>query len=632
MAAAISITAKAQAALADLDLKKQHKNRFNLLEDVQSGVFVDNAIIELKKYAKNEAGDKYEWYAHVEGLVRSLLDARIDEVYVSGCSQLGKTAACTMVNSWLSQRANLRTLWVFPAKTQMEKLVPQQHTPTLNQWNVVNNIRPSSTTSKRNTTTHDVGTGVANFSFDKGASGNKSGADAGTSAVAITADWLFFEEASQFSPGSDKVFHRRLDNGRLVKIGLAPKRYLGTCGGGNGIEALIRKARFEFYPHVDCLECGKAIPLKADGCLLKPKIIKVPGSGTIKEFFDEDMKHHGHFYHDVKNPINTAFFGCPECGAVIPDESRHKAKFRDLKTGCPIEEWLMFWVPDHADEYITVGFWITPLVRQDPAHQLAPAMMRDLMESLRLNDTLQQRFSMPSDVLGGGISRELVEASLSRPYFKPKLNERTIKLVGVDQGRSNAYCAIIEFVYNESLPYRVATLEARRNILFLEPIKNSELQQLCEDFDIAGGLIDHAPSIAEAARLSEDIGICMGVQKDQLMDEYRLATVQDGGEEYDAYFLRYHLTAFRLMRSFHGSRVATNDEYAYQLDLQTNQSIVTHLTDVAWNTSTSKLVKSAREMDDLFFACMFAESAFSLALLDPANFLKLGALDYLNSW
>jgi len=621
----------AHEALQKLEQEKNNKSRFDTLSVTRSGQLPVIALDEIKQHAKTDYGDEIKWFPWLEQLVRVNADARVEAVYISGSSQSGKTMAASAVNAWVVQRLNMRTLWTFPSKTQRDKLVPQQHRPQFDQWNSLNKIEPTQSNSKRSTETYDVGTGVGNFSFSK--TGSDSGAAAGTSAVAVTADWLFLEEASQWQPGDDRVFHRRLDNGKFRTINRSPKRYIGTPGAGNGIERLIRAANFEFFPHATCQSCGHDIALRSDGCLLRPELIKQAGLPPREMYFDEDFNPYGYFHTDAADPIASAYFGCPKCESPITDEMRWTSTYKDLKTKIGFDEWVETYVSLNWERKdIAAGFWITPLIKSEPGANLAPSMMSDLFDSTSIADTLQQRFAIPSDILGGGVSRDQVRTALKRVYARPDKGEERVVIMGVDQGRANAYCAVVEYVFNPTLPARLAAQYAHRNVLFLEPITNSDIAEIADNFEIVGGCIDHAPSIAAAAEIAEDVGLCMVRQEAKLIDDYKLGEAMDGGESYEIYRTRYHSFCFRLMRSFYTGRISINNAYTSHLNHNTPKSIVRHLTAVAWDIHNAKVIRPDDEVDDLFFALHFAETAFTLYLTDDTNFLKRGGLDWVNDW
>jgi hypothetical protein len=272
------------------------------------------------------------------------------------------------------------------------------------------------------------------------------------------------------------------------------------------------------------------------------------------------------------------------------------------------------------------------LLRDQAGVKLAPAVVSGAQDVTGMADYLQQRCGIPGDVIGGGITRESIEAAIERPDFFPAEDETSVTLVGIDQGRSAWYATVVEYIYNEKLPPSLAMRQARRNIKTFRIMKEAEVPDLMEEFGPVAGLIDNEPSISAAAKLAEEVGLCLGNQQKKQKDEFKFSHVLDGGEEYECYQLRYNKYVWSLMCAFTHGQVTIPEEYASHLTYNTPKSIVRHLTSVEWDNTNACVVKKENEPDDLFFALMFAEASFSLYLQDPENFVKIGNFAWYHSW
>jgi hypothetical protein len=623
-----SVGSLARKALSNVNNAADNKNRINFVQSVIDGSLPDLFIDDMRQYSKTEFGGDIRWSPALYEILQLLSDFRVDEVYTSGIAQYSKTFSHSQLCSWLSQRANIRTLWAFPSQTTMLKLQPQQHAPILNLWTKANKIKPSQSTGKQNVTTYSVGAGVANYSFNK--VGSAAGAAAGSSAVAVTADVLFVEERSQWQPaGSDKVFHRRIDNGILREINKFPIRVLGTPGSGAGIEKDIKDAKHNFWPYAKCPHCEDTITLTPLGCLFKKVVTKNKDNSLIERYFDETGLPLDWHHKDPDDPVRSAYFGCSSCGELLPDDLRQKAKFHDINTGMTLDEFLTSYVPSvWREETLTVGIWGGLLFRDQPGTKLAPAVVGGAQDVTGMADYLQQRCGIPGDVIGGSITRENIKSAIEREDFYPTEDETSVTLIGIDQGRSAWYAAVVEFIYNENLPPSLAMKTVRRNIKAFRILKEDEVPALMEEWGPVAGLIDNEPSISSASALADDLGLCLGNQQKKQKDEYKFSHVLDGGNEYECYQIRYNKYVWSLMVAFVHGQVTIPDEYEHHLEFNTPKSIVRHLTAVEWDNTNACVVKKQDEPDDLFFALMFAEASFALYLQDPENFVKSGNFNW----
>ncbi len=591
----------------------------DVLSKIESGALVDECIEELKLYGKNEFGDKLRWEQPLfEDVLRILADFRIARRYISGCSQYTKTCSCAQINSYMSQRAGLRGLWSFPKARTMELLTPKQHKPLLHNWAKVSGVTKITRQMLTSNAQFDVGLGSATFTH---VNSGKGEAAAGTSVVAVTADYAFVEEASQSSHTEIMPLYRRVDASR---ISTRPVTWLGTPGGGGGIEAKIAEATYELWPHSWCEHCQEWESLHPLGALLKSETVRADDGSLREKWTYEDGTPVSWHCHDPNNPTETAFVGCPKCGNEFEEHHRINAKLRCIHTGIGVDEFLSTTVPSlWRDEQIEVGVWVGALCR--PRKNIAREILRELSPE-GIEDWYQQRLGIPSSAMANSISKDALINAIMRPPFLPKEGEKTVRLLGIDQGRSSWYGAAVEFVYNPNLPPSGIYSTAKRNVLALECFPSHATPSFISDFEIDGGIIDNEPSISTAAAICRQTGLKLGDQQAKLKDDYKLKFAQDGGEQFECFSLK-HKKYFRFIFSlFAGSSVSVANKYMRFASGKVNHpgDVFKHLCRVEWDSENGDIVKAKDGVDDLAFALMFAEAAFCIYSVNPGIISKTG--------
>jgi hypothetical protein len=637
-----SASSIAGARLAALD-GKTRKNASTIQAQVASGELVEQMIIEMKTYGVNEFGERLDFSEPCfEECLRLVGDLRVARVYVSGCSQRFKSASVIQVNAWMSQRAGLATLFSWPKARMLELLQPRQHLPVLKNWSKVSGITTITREMRTSTTTYDVGVAPATFTH---VNSQKSDSEigAGTSSVAVTASLLTCDESSQSPLSAQQALFRRLDAG---KIKTHPVRLTGTPSGGSGIESSIADADYEFIPHVICNHCGKLASLHPFGALFRPEMVRSEDGTLLKSFCYEDGMPRKLFCHDPNNSFETAFVGCEYCEQELSDESRYEARFWCVKNKISLQDFLQNVVPEQWEKkQLRVGLWVGALSRQRT--NIAAEIMADCTLE-NISDFYQQRCGTPSTFAANCITSEALINALERKFFTkdsfyqthnltdtPEAARqdriRSVKLCGIDQGRSSNYFAAIEFIFDSHLPPNLAFSTAKWNILALECFPSFATGELLAKYDIDGGFIDNEPSIASAAKICSETGLTLADQQAKQKDDFIIKQVQDGGEFFDCVKIKHKKFAKHLFALFSGANIAVNRDYLRFAGGKSKESgdIFKHLTRVSWDSDSGDLVRAPDKSDDIFFSAVFCCAAFAMYLVDPSH-IALNKADW--SW
>jgi hypothetical protein len=263
--------------------------------------FVD-AII---KYGVNEREERLRINPLVKEFARLIGDLRFQMVATSGAAQVCKTVLHWQLTAAILTIAQRDFMWVYPQATMIAALVPTGFKPIIAVWEIALGLeRKSAPTDSKSQKIHQSALGTGRFVAASNPSASRKQmegmAAAGAGGVAASTDILFMEEASQVQESLLEPFDRRLLQSRLATI---PKRKLGTPGSGGGIERDVERARWSFYPHTTCKNCGETSALSPLGWLLKPN--------AEGEYFDEsgipNRSQYETFWHhhDPTNPIKT---------------------------------------------------------------------------------------------------------------------------------------------------------------------------------------------------------------------------------------------------------------------------------------------------------------------------------------
>ena len=580
-------------------------------------------VERVREHGYNDRGKKmliHEWYAEYLELIG---DLTVHEVYTTGCAQAGKTAGHTLLAVHLIN-SGISILWSYAQLGSLQRAVPLQFKPVIEKWLASEGTRA---TGAQNSSLYQVGDANALFTYvstSKAALNTKDGgAAAGSAIVSVTADVLFREEKSQYPIGTGDPLLRRID---ASIVPTKPIRDLGTHGSGSGIEVDIAKCKYYFYPHFRCGKCDRVSPLDPKGCLLKP--IKYADSlgREISSHLSQTGRPVAWHCSEENNQVDSAYFGCPHCGAEIPDSDRLNAWYQCLNTNITLRNYLDN--PDRLNERSRqkVGISISPLLRQTE-HSLAVEIVQLGLDTANSEDWQQQVLGHPSSIYGNRITIEFIKAALYAP--KPD-HEPDYIVAGIDQGRGEDWLMIVA-IY---LPDKVEGMndilrfeKAKRVILFGADIMRSQIPELLKQFKVTYGLMDNEPTREKAMEICRESGGTLQIanQIAGLKDAVRKVIVEDGGESEECWNIRNEKFIQAVVDGFltaadDGSplyRLPANWEQ--WLGKNTERSPIRHLC-APYRNPVKGWQRAKDGIDDLFFALVFAEAAFYLHLTNTITY------------
>lgn len=510
-------------------------------------------------------------------------------VLTTGCSQIGKTLYNTFLFCWCIEQG-YNALWVYAQERMLNRSVPLQFRPVARKW------FPNKALGAQNNTLYQVGkaSGIFTYASTSRPTGSRPAA-AGSAVVSVSADILFLEERSQYQPGSDAPLFRRLDASRLPT---KPVRALGTPGGGQGIEAEIEKADYYFYPHCRCDRCNASVPLNPKICLLSAPLSE---SGRPLKWYCTDEK----------NAIATAYFACPSCKSPISDEQRKRSYFVCLHNGITLRDFLEGYTV--TDYRTSVGINLSPLLRQ-AQYNLATEIIRSGLETSNSDDFQQQVLGLPSINSNNSITLDQIKSAIASRKIKVKADFR---LSGIDQGRKEDYLMVVDYFLPENwqrLSIAQIGEQAVRQVVYGGIIYRSAIASRLEELGVDYGIIDNEPDIAVAAELCSVTALDMADQVSGFKDDFKLATVKDGGAEYKCWKIRHERYLRAVTLNFATRRVKLPDHWDKWITNRSELSPVRHLMAVSYDPQTGKWQRPKDHVDDLFYAFMFCESAFEIYL------------------
>lgn len=601
-------------------------------------------VERVQKYGYNDRRKKITLHKWYEEYLELIGDLTVHEVYTTGCAQAGKTAGHTLLAVHLID-SGISILWSYAQQGSQQRAVPLQFYPVVEEWLIASGTKPK---GAQNSTLYQIGDANALFTYvstSKAALNTKDGgAAAGSAVVSVTADVLFREEKSQYPIGTGDPLLRRID---ASIVPTKPIRDLGTHGSGSGIEVDIAKCKYYFYPHFRCGKCDRVSPLDPKGCLLKP--IKYADSlgREISSHLSQTGRPVAWHCTEENNQVESAYFGCPHCGAEIPDSDRLNAWYQCLNTNITLRNYL-----DSSDRLNErsrqkVGISISPLLRQTD-HSLAVEIVQLGLETANTEDWQQQVLGHPSVIYGNRITIEFIKAAL----YAPKPDRKPDYIVaGIDQGRGEDWLMIVGIYLPETTDnpshkridkeegferhgYKVDEMtdiirfeKSRRVILFGGDVMRSQIPDLLEEYEVNYGLMDNEPTREKAMEIcrNSDGVLQMANQIGGLKDAVRKVTVEDGGESEECWNIRNEKFIQAVVDGFltaadDGSplyRLPANWEQ--WLGKNTERSPIRHLC-APYRNPVKGWQRAKDGIDDLFFALVFAEAAFYLHLTNTITY------------
>lgn len=587
----------------------------------------------VEKYGCNDDGDPIRLTRWYRELLELLGDFRVTQTYCDGASQIGKTLAHTLLLSACITEGKLDPLWSYHTERSLDVLVPTVVHPVLKGWLARRGIQQRAG-DKSNNTLFQVSGVTAQFVFvSKTATNEKSKvglANASDTNIGVSRDIVINEEKSQSRPGMRDPLLRRMDAGKLPSH---PVRDLGTPGAGLGIEQDIKNAHHHFYPHYQCDECGIVAALHPKGCLLRAAKIQTV-TGEVQESYlsvsgrpiqvQENGVPKSYWWHtDPDHPVDSAYFGCRNCGHPIRPEQRSEAWYQCLKTGVTLREFLDTLPQGIPHQKRAVGITISPLLRVE-ALNTAGAIVDDGIRMKNIDDWQQQRLGCASEALGGGLTIEILKCAIAAP--KPERVPDVI-LAGIDQGRGEHWLWV-NAIY---LPagWQRLTLEqqfeqAIRECRYGSDIHKDQILDAIAAQYVKFGIVDNAPDIDWASRFCGMSGFEMATQRNQV-DAILEGEVTDGGAKYPCWKIRNSKFLKAVRNAFLSSaeglplyRLPPAWE-KWENNLTNDLNPLKHLLSPQYDAGSDRWIRSDDHVDDLYYAAMFAEVALYLWLQHHAK-------------
>lgn len=599
--------------------KDQIADRHHYIEQCMSQggkPFVDR----VRRYGATDKGEPLRmdrWFCE---LLEAIGDFRIPHTLVTGNAQQGKTASHSLLLTDVIVHGKLNAGWFYSSRDSRNLNVPEQFYPVVEKWLEKMAAETGkvmlSSTDRQNTSRYQVDGATAIFSYTSTSKQTPSRAGlaaAGGAAVSFTANVLFFEERSQWVPGSADPLPRRLD---ASLIPTRPIRELGTPGAGQGIESEVERADYWFYPFYQCSNCKETLPLDPKGCLLKRHKRK-DFSGKEVEVYLSLSGRPVHWWHaDSDRPVESAYIACSNCGHPIANDQRQDAWMQCRKTGITLREFLDGLSTDSG--YLTVALHISPLCRITK-NNLASELIRGGINAVRSEDWQQQALGHPSENTTTSVSLDMLKAAIAAP--RPT-TEPTWTLAGVDQGRGEDWLWLCDYHLPDnwrSMPINDVMEQTIRVVQFGGDVVRSAIRDKLIDYGVLYGLIDNEPNISNASDLCGMTDLEMANQRSGLKDAAKRDVIRDGGIEYPCWQIRNEKFLNHVLLNFATSidgypLYRLPDDWRQWFGVSTERSPIRHLMAPSYNPDSGKWNRGEGHIDDLYYAAMFCEAAFYLLL------------------
>ena len=612
---------KAQALLASRKKSSSSSKRRThdeLAAMVADGSLVTEMIEDLKVNGVNDQGLKLRFFPLFVDALTLISDLRIGCCFTTGISQHGKTCSNSAVNAWLSQRAGLTSAWAFPLDSSVDRFVPQQHRNILEHLALkVSQARVTKNSSTSNRL-YDVGIGRSIFhAVSKGSAvQNADNAEVGSASASYTSSVVFLEEASQVN---QKLLAPLISRVEKSVSPVSPMRYLGTRGGGSGIElSIAQNSQYDFVPHCVCNHCNTETHLEPFGTIIAPHTVTNPITGELEEKY---LSNTGNIVNWYKAEDGSPIIVCNNCKQELDDTVRMNCYFKDIKSGLNVREFVKQVVePEWMTRRLQISIDFTAASRQKSGRLIARSIIEESFAPSNILDFLQQRVGITSQSLGGSISQENINSAFCR---YPLVLHKPVTLVGIDQGRNFAYCSVLQFRHDETItdPNELWA-NIRCNLLFCKGIPITDLPGILTQYGVQGGCVDAKPGIMYAHTLREETGVVLGEQfhNTSISDDLRKGVIKDNGLEFPVWKFRTSKPGRAAMDSFIAGRVGIHPDLQEFNDLRPD-SFARHLRSISWCADTATIKKSPDGRDDLFFSLVFAFLAYQIYLQEPSEIL-----------
>lgn len=593
-------------------VKVKREKAIKLLENGEIAPIFLEAI---KNHGKNEKGEDLILSPYLVEALTLISDMRVPLTLVSGAAQTGKTLVHLLLICYLSQEGKLNTLWAYPQERILNKCVPFQFRPIMESWLKSQGINPNKVGGSKNNTLYQLDGGANLFTYVMaGAVAKTGGATAAASVVAISADLLVEEERSQYPIGAGAPLARRLDAGRLR---YHPIRQLGTPGSGKGIEEEINKATHVFTPHIHCNSCHKLIELMPQNTLFLETTIKT----VLKEkktFFSYSGRPLKWRYKEEEDPIGSAYFGCPKCGAELTATQREKGLFYERNSKQPLVNLLKSDLEKIPN--LSIALIFSPLLRKT-ATNLAAEMVKEGLETSKPDDWQQQRLGIPSEIERNNISEQAIELAFKKPLVDRK-NRKVFRIAGLDQGRSEHWLCVIDYIL--PLKWRGKSNaqlieESDRELILACPTDEIKLAAQLKELNVEFGLIDNEPKRELAYRFPP---LEIGDERASLKHDFVKDEVREGGVGYPCWLLyqpKYLGAVHSAFMNVRGGEFASIRLPPILERYRTDRSEVSpirHFRSVSYNAESESWERPADRVDHLYHAFGFCEAAFEIWIVE----------------
>jgi hypothetical protein len=561
-------------------------------------------------------------------LLELLGDFRVPHTVTTGCAQLGKTQSHTLLIVDTIVHGKLNAGWFYASRDNRDLNVPEQFYPVVTEWldrlardtkEVLIGEKDRQSSSRYQV---DGTTAIFSYANTSKATPQRQGlAAAGGGAVSFTANVLFYEERSQWFSGTADPLIRRLD---ASLIPTRPIRELGTPGSGLGIEVEVNRSHYHFYPHYTCDRCGETHPLDPKGCILRKFRRKDPSGKEVEAYLSESGRPVQWWYRDENDAVETAYIACLNCGHPIRDEQRDQARFQCRRSGVTLRSFLDD-LPQ-TEGRLKVAIHLSPLCRLTQ-NNLAAELIRSGIEAVRAEDWQQQGLGHPSENTTNNVSLDMLKAAIAAP---PPTGKPTVTIGGCDQGRNEDWLWTVDIYCPanwQSLSVVEVMEQSIRVVTFGGDVIRTATPEKLTALGVSYGLIDNEPDRSSAADLCADTCLEMADQKVGLKDAVKAGTVADGGVEYACWdirtekFLKQVLLNFVTPAADGHPLYRLPPDWARWIGVTTERSPLKHLSGPSYDPASGKWKRGEGNIDDLYYAAMFAEAAFYLWLLNgPRDF------------
>lgn len=608
-------TAQYKQALAK---KKTGKAGLSVREIYEQGgkPFVD----AVRKYGRTERNLPLKlppWYLEHLELIG---DLRINEVYVSGIAQAGKTLSANLLLCFCLAYCRLNAVTFFDQQRTRDRNVPLQFKPLIEQW--VKQMGIENEVVSSSNTIYKIGnaSGVFSYANTSRATTSRQGlAAVGSAAAGVTGDILFTDERSQFLPGTSDTLPRRLDASQLPS---KPQRHFGTKGAGAGVERYIAQCDYQFFPHYKCPHCGLEQALDPLGCLIKPVTRTIRGKPVLC-FFSESGRPQDWFHHDPNDAVRTAYFGCRKCGTEIPEQSRAEAYLVCKKTGMRFRDFIKLLESEEKRRY-RVSTEISPLCRIVDFN-LAEDIINNGLTSGNISDWHQQQLGIQSQLAANSLTVEDIRRSILAPRHERRAD---VVVAGIDQGRSQHWLMVVKISMPlnwKEMPVEQIIENSIQTILYGGAIVKSEILDKLKEYNVDYGLIDNEPDITESSEFARVSCLEIADQRTNILDAYRKGKVSQGAIEHKAWFinnskfLKQVINVFLLGDENGDPLVRCPESWQTWLNNPSEMSPIRHLTAPSYDPDTGLFKRGDGNVDDIFYSMMFSQAAFYIWLTEKAK-------------